>query len=402
MSEGTSLLIIGAGPYGLAMAAYCRDTGIDYRLLGEPMSFWKSHMPAGMYLRSRHDWHLDPFERRTIERYLRAKKIPRAGTLPLSLRLYLDYAAWFQAEEKIVADPRLVRHLTRTAARRYPFEVRLSDGDVLRAENVLIAIGFGMSAHVPPELAHLVPSGRLRHAQDCIDFERLAGKSCLIIGGRQSAFEWAALAGEAGAARIHVSHRHASPDYALADWSWVNPLLDRMLDEPGWYRRLTQGAKQEIIQHMWRIGRLRVEPWLGPRLASLPVTFWPDTQLTDCRSGPDGRLEIELNAGTPLAVDEVLVATGYRTDVRRLPFLARSNILEHLAIDEGYPELSDHFESSVAGLYFTNRFASRQFGNFFDFTAGARVAARLIGRALSRPSELVPVRVSGREARRSG
>jgi hypothetical protein len=78
----------------------------------------------------------------------------------------------------------------------------------------------------------------------------------------------------------------------------------------------------------------------------------------------------------------VLLATGYRVDVRRLPFLARGNLLPRLAVADGYPVLGDHFESTVPGLFFSNRFASRDFGHFFDFTAGTRVAARLIARAL--------------------
>jgi cation diffusion facilitator CzcD-associated flavoprotein CzcO len=52
MEKTTNLLIIGAGPYGLAMAAYARHLGVDHVVVGMPMDFWKANTPKGMYLRS--------------------------------------------------------------------------------------------------------------------------------------------------------------------------------------------------------------------------------------------------------------------------------------------------------------------------------------------------------------
>ena len=39
------VLIIGAGPYGLSLGSRLRHLGIDYRIVGVPMSFWRQHMP---------------------------------------------------------------------------------------------------------------------------------------------------------------------------------------------------------------------------------------------------------------------------------------------------------------------------------------------------------------------
>ena len=55
----TRLLVIGAGPYGLSVAALARERGIETVTLGRPMGFWREHMPEGMLLRSGLDWHLD-------------------------------------------------------------------------------------------------------------------------------------------------------------------------------------------------------------------------------------------------------------------------------------------------------------------------------------------------------
>ena len=47
----TEVVVLGAGPYGLAAAAALRSSGIEHRVVGDPMSFWRE-MPKGMLLRS--------------------------------------------------------------------------------------------------------------------------------------------------------------------------------------------------------------------------------------------------------------------------------------------------------------------------------------------------------------
>src|SRR5436189_1328224 len=44
--------IVGAGPYGLSVAAHFRHLGIPFRIFGRPMDSWLAHMPKGMMLKS--------------------------------------------------------------------------------------------------------------------------------------------------------------------------------------------------------------------------------------------------------------------------------------------------------------------------------------------------------------
>ena len=50
--RASEVLIIGAGPYGLSISTHLRGRGIDHLIVGRPMDTWRTHMPAGMYLKS--------------------------------------------------------------------------------------------------------------------------------------------------------------------------------------------------------------------------------------------------------------------------------------------------------------------------------------------------------------
>jgi cation diffusion facilitator CzcD-associated flavoprotein CzcO len=44
--------IIGAGPYGLSLAAHMRRCGLGYELFGLPLQSWSQFMPKGMLLKT--------------------------------------------------------------------------------------------------------------------------------------------------------------------------------------------------------------------------------------------------------------------------------------------------------------------------------------------------------------
>jgi hypothetical protein len=75
----------------------------------------------------------------------------------------------------------------------------------------------------------------------------------------------------------------------------------------------------------------------------------------------------------------VVLATGYRPDMRRVAFLDRGSIVDALAVREGYPVLDAEFQTNLPGLYVTGLAATRDFGPFFGFTVASPIAARIIG-----------------------
>ena len=375
MTANVELLIIGAGPFGLSLAAQAAHDQVDHLVLGTPMGYWESNMPDGMYLRSECDWHLDPLDVDTIDAYLASQQLTPADVLPLSLPFYLDYARWFQQQKRIA--PLDVR-VERLDKRDGQLVAQLDDGQQISAKNVVLALGFEYFRHVPDDLLALLPPERYSHTCDAVDLRPFREQRVLIVGGRQSAFEWAALLLEQGASSVHLSHRHASPAYQVADWTWVNAPVAAMIDDPGWFRGLPEIEREAVIQRMWGEGRLKVEPWLQSRLASDAVTISPRTQLADCTELPSGELSVRLDDGQSFSVDHIILATGYKVQLERIPLLAQGNLLPEIVSRNGFPVLDTHFQTSVPGLYVTSMAASQDFGPFFGFTGAVRTSARLI------------------------
>jgi cation diffusion facilitator CzcD-associated flavoprotein CzcO len=358
------LLVVGAGPYGLATAAAAMARGLDVTVLGRPMGFWREHMPPGMFLRSGADWHLDPADEHTLERYLDHRGINPADVDPLPLDLLLAYAEWFQAEKGIaVRDERVV-------ALRPGWEATLESGETLRARAVVAAPGV---AHFTqrPAWADAVPG---EHTCDLIDLPSLSGARVLIVGGRQSAYEWAALLGEHGAERIDVVHRHDAPKFAPVSWRFVEPHIAATLATPGWWRGLPAAEREAIGRRFWEVGRLTLEPWLVPRLARAPLRVRARTEVVE--AGPDG---VRLSDGARLRPDRIVYACGYAADLGRVPYLAGLDI----ARSDGFPVLDHAMRTSLPGLYLPGFAATQDFGPFFGFVRGAPAAATLIARDLS-------------------
>jgi len=374
----TDLLIIGAGPFGLSVAAQASHLGIQHVVAGRPMEFWRKNMPAGMYLRSACDWHLDPADVHTIDNYLTERGQTAKDLEPLSLEFYLSYAEWFQKQKQITPRPWRIQRLEVSSDH---FIATTTAGEMIKARNVVSAPGFTHFTNIPAELKSRLPVGRFVHTCDFVDFSTARNKRYLIIGGRQSAFEWAALLIEAAASAVYISHRHESPAFAAADWSWVNPIVDAIGDDPGWFRCLPQAEKDAVNHRLWAEGRLKVEPWLEARLDNDRAHLRPRTEVIECVE-KNGELKVTLSSGETVTCDQIILATGYKVDIARLPILSAGNIVDQLETRNGFPVLDNHFQTSIKGLFITSMPATQDFGPFFAFTISVRVSARLICEAI--------------------
>src|SRR5438874_6441690 len=123
----TDVTILGAGPYGLAAGAHLRQVkGLEVRVFGEPMDFWKSHMPDGMCLRS--PWAAsqisDPQNALTMNAFLQATG--RGIPVPIPLDQFVEYGLWFHRQAVPEIDRRKIEQIERCTT---GFRVTLDDGE---------------------------------------------------------------------------------------------------------------------------------------------------------------------------------------------------------------------------------------------------------------------------------
>jgi cation diffusion facilitator CzcD-associated flavoprotein CzcO len=370
------LLIIGAGPYGLSTAAYAKHLGIDYAMSGKPMEFWRNQMPKDMYLRSGGTWHLDPLGIHTLQRYLESIGIDPEQVSPLPLHLFVDHADWFVEQKEIRTLRSYVRQLEYHDGF---FEAFIENGETITAENVVTAPGLGMFRNIPENIATRLPPGRYTHTCAMVNFEPLVGKRCLVVGGRQSAFEWTALMVEAGVAQVHVAFRHDPPQFAPSHWDWVDTLEKETLQTRGWYRHLPKSEKEAITRRFLEEGQLKLEPWLAPRISKNNVQLWPHSGIESSKVLSDGTLSVRLSGDAHVEVDHVILATGYQVDMQKVPYFSKITIMPRLKTSNGFPALDEDFQTSIPGLYVTGIAATQDFGQMYKFIRGCPSAARIIG-----------------------
>lgn len=366
------VVIVGTGPYGLATAAYAKQKGLDYALLGKPMELWHSHMLDNMMLRSPIEWHMDPTDHYTIARFFKEAPRDRDPAAPLTRLEFLDYVEWFIEQHGIVTQDLIVERVSKPDAGH--FNVRTQAGEIL-ARNVVVATGLRQFRFVPEELDWLLETGRASHSSDYVTYDSLRNKTVLIVGGRQSAYEAVKEVSQSAQSQVHVSHRHPTPSFEQAHWEWNSEAVDHLRADPNWFSSQSTAEKEAIQQKFWSEGRLKLEPWLKEAAARPNVTIHPQTKVVKAEINP-AHVEVQLSDGAQIQVDHVLFATGYRVNASKINLLA--DLLPDISVDDGFPVLDSTMQSSVAGLCFTGLFGARKFGPIFGFVLGCQVAPRIL------------------------
>jgi FAD-dependent urate hydroxylase len=375
---------VGAGPYGLSVAAHLRAKGIATLVFGPVMDFWRRNMPRGMLLRSppRATHIAAPGHELTLDRYARERG--RELTDPLPVEDFIDYGTWFQQTFVPDVDRRLVDGVATSVS---GFRVQLSDGEQVRADRVVVAAGLHPFPRRPPVLSSLPPE-LVSHSADHDDLARFAGRRVLVIGGGQSAVESVALLHE-GCAEVELVARAARVHWlGEADGPIRRGILRTPLPPTGVGGRVTGwiAAAPDIFwrtpQYLrptisFRCIRPAAAGWLRDRTAGLPLTM---KRVVVAAEASNGAVRVKLDDGSDRVVDHVLLATGYEVDIARYPFL-NSELLARIERSDGYPWLRRGLESSVPGLHFVGASAAASFGPIMRFVVGSWYAAPAVARS---------------------
>jgi thioredoxin reductase len=388
--------IIGAGPYGLSIAAHCRRSGIPFRIFGRLMDSWRAHMPKGMCLKS--DGFAsniyDPAAEFTLSRFCAEKGIEYSDSgIPVRLDTFSAYGLAFK--ERMV--PELEDKLV-TSLERLPdgFRLGLDSGGTCSARKVVLAVGITHFEFVPSEMAALPPEF-LSHSFRHHDLEQFRGRSVVVVGGGSSATDMAGLLHEGGADVQLVSRRtalkfHGAPQNKHRTL-WQQIKRPQSGIGPGWKLRFFADAPMAFHYLPESLRLEAVRRVLGPSgawfvkekvIGRVPLHLGCTLERTEIRNGKV-RLHLRDADGgeREIITEHVIAATGYKVDLKRLKFVS-SEIRSGLDVVGGAPVLSSSFESSIPNLYFAGITAANSFGPVMRFAFGAGFAARTITRALSK------------------
>lgn len=385
----SAVAIVGAGPYGLSIAAHLAAKNVPHRIFGYAMSFWSQIADAGgkRYLKSYcFGTNISaPSPGSTFADYSRPRGLETFE--PCSIRDFAAFGRWFQGKNVPWLEPLQVEKITKARGSQY-FTLLLSDGQSFSASHVVIATGLSCFAYTPSVLAWL-PRVLAGHTSEITSFAQFEGRDVAVIGGGQSALEVAALLLEAGArpqllvrAAAILWNKRILQDRGL--WQRIRSPISGLGTGPkAWVLTNLPGALHYIPERLRiRFLKQHLPPegawWLRDRVEGLmPIHFM--TTISDARER-NGRAELRLNANgsrRQLTVDYVVAGSGYQIDIESLHYLDPT-LRRAVICYAGAPRLNARFESSVNGLRFVGPASAMSFGPLFRFVVGAEYTARVV------------------------
>lgn len=386
--------IIGAGPYGLSLAAHLAEYKIEHRIFGKPMQFWSKIAEAAdkRYLKSYcFGTNLSsPKPGFSFSDYNTARNLETFE--PCSMSNFAAYGRWFQEHQVPWAEPVDVALVQCQSGR---FKLTLADGEEFTANQVIVATGLANFADVPRALS-AAPPASVCHTSDISTFASFKGRRVAVLGAGQSALEAAVLLHEAGAeptllVRERAISWHSRIKRQRSLWRRLRSPITGLGTGPKAWALTRFPRALHRLPDSFRTGFVKTHLpaegawWLRERFEDkVPVHF--STEVIEAHQNCTG-VSLSLRDAsqqkeTQMTVDHVVAGSGYTIDVDRLRFLS-----EGLRVGvnrlEGSPKLDRTFQSTVPGLRFIGAASAMSFGPLFRFVVGAEYTAKTISRHLA-------------------
>src|SRR5580658_8000230 len=384
-------VIIGAGPYGLSIAAHLSKSSLTFRIFGSPMESWRSHMPKGMLLKSEGfaSSLYDPDSSFTLRHYCEEMNLPQYDLgNPVPLEVFTAYGLEFQKRLVPTLEQTDITSVSRTSE---GFELETADGQTVHAHTVIVATGITHFSYLPPLLVDL-PGSHVSHSSQHHDLSSFRGKTVVVVGAGASAVDLAAILHEEGSQVQLVARRQEIAFHTKA--KEPRPLNQRLRYPRstigiGWSSRLCTDVPL-LFHAMPEKFRFRfVREHLGPApgwfvrdkvVGKFPLHLGCKIQSV---SVEDGKVHLKIvekdGSNSELIADHVISATGYRVSIARMGFLDEA-LRRQLQQVEDTPVLSSHFETSVPGLYMVGLASANSFGPLMRFACGAKFTAKHISK----------------------
>ena len=391
MTERLDVAIVGAGPYGMSVAAHLRDRR-KVRTFGTPMQTWRTRMPPDMRLRSAWDEtsFSAPGGRGRFDDW--ASATGEAREEPIPLQKFLHYADWFRSSFVGDLDDSDVASVVR---RNGAFHLTTRQGDEVAADTLVLALGAVPFATAPAPLSDAL-GDEVKVATDLQDYSAYRSQRVVVVGGGQGGLESALLAARAGAdvqmlvrSRLHwfadrEPHKTRSPLrerlYRLAypAVGYGPPPLNRLVLRPDLVARLPRSLRRRLTARVLRAGG---SPWLREAVQR-SVRIREGVSVTAAERTNDS-VRLHLSDGGVLEADAVIVAAGFRFSLDKVSFLA-PEIRAGIGLDEGWPVLDRWFRSTDPALLFVGFASEHRFGPIVRFIPGTRFSAPRVEELLVR------------------
>lgn len=348
MAESRDVVVVGAGPAGLAAAAELRRRGLNPVMLerGEAHAArWRSRY-AGLRLNT-----FRAFS------HLPGQRLPREAGRYASREAFIEYLDGYARKNSL--DVRLGVEAYRVERRPSGgWIVGTSQGSV-ESRNVVVATGWDAEPKLPGWAAETDFDGHLLHASQVRDLVVFEGLQVLVVGAGNSGIDLAGLLVRAGA-KVTVSMRTA-PNFFPRDWLGVplgpsvliaEHLPPRPVDALGrfiqWqvYGNLsTYGIPRAPQGYMTRFRQGGINPAVDDGFIAAVKTGQARVVGEVQRLDGDGAILADTQR---VPADAVICATGYRRGLE--PLVGHLDVLE----ERGAPRYADGApgDPNTPGLYF--------------------------------------------------